>query len=38
MQPHRPRRDYACFGPFEFERSQYELAVDAMIRCVEVDH
>ncbi|MGZ2484006.1 hypothetical protein ACVITL_002529 [Rhizobium pisi] len=32
-QPHRPKRNYECFGPFEFERAQYEEAVDALVRC-----
>jgi len=26
-QPHRPKRDYTCFGPFTFDRSQYDAAV-----------
>ncbi|MEU4197305.1 hypothetical protein AB0E69_35775 [Kribbella sp. NPDC026611] len=26
-QPHRPGRDYSGFGPFVFDRSQYEAAV-----------
>ncbi|TDW24038.1 hypothetical protein [Kribbella kalugense] len=26
-QPHRPRRDYSSFGPFTFDRSQYDAAV-----------
>jgi len=26
-QPHRPNRDYSCFGPFVFRRAQYEHAV-----------
>ena len=26
-QPHRPKRDYADFGPFTFRRSQYNRAV-----------
>lgn len=26
-QPHRPKRDYSGFGPFTFERSEYERAV-----------
>jgi hypothetical protein len=29
-QPHRPERDYDAFGPFVFERSQYEDAVRDM--------
>lgn len=36
-QPHRPRRKYASFGPFEFERAQYERAVETMIPCSGVD-
>ncbi|GAA4604929.1 hypothetical protein GCM10023107_69980 [Actinoplanes octamycinicus] len=27
VQPHRPKRDYWDFGPFVFERGQYERAV-----------
>ncbi|WP_189334929.1 hypothetical protein [Actinoplanes ianthinogenes] len=27
VQPHRPKRDYWDFGPFVFERRQYEQAV-----------
>ncbi|MEF0938906.1 hypothetical protein [Rhizobium sp. BR 362] len=30
-QPHRPSRNYAGFGPFEFERTQYEQAVEALV-------
>jgi hypothetical protein len=26
-QPHRPKRDYSSFGPFVFERGQYEQAL-----------
>lgn len=26
-QPHRPKRDYSAFGPFVFDRSQYEAAL-----------
>ncbi|MBC7597242.1 MAG: hypothetical protein H7288_25535 [Kineosporiaceae bacterium] len=26
-QPHRAQRDYASFGPFEFDRAQYDAAV-----------
>jgi hypothetical protein len=29
-QPHRPNRDYSAFGPFEFERQQYEHEVDGL--------
>jgi hypothetical protein len=29
-QPHRPSRDYGAFGPFTFERQQYERALDAL--------
>ena len=29
-QPHRPNRDYSAFGPFEFERRQYEDEVDSL--------
>ena len=28
-QPHRPKRDYTGFGPFEFDRAQYDEAVAA---------
>ena len=31
-QPHRPKRNYANFGPFEFGRAQYEEAVEALVR------
>ncbi len=31
-QPHRPRRNYESFGPFEFERTQYQRAVEAVVR------
>jgi len=26
-QPHRPQRNYDAFGPFVFEKGQYEEAV-----------
>lgn len=26
-QPHRPRRSYVGFGPFEFDRRDYESAI-----------
>jgi len=26
-QPFREHRDYSGFGPFEFDRTQYEIAV-----------
>jgi hypothetical protein len=26
-QPHRAQRDYSSFGPFEFDRAQYDAAV-----------
>ncbi|WP_245500021.1 hypothetical protein [Rhizobium leguminosarum] len=29
-QPHRPKRDYARFGPFEFDRIQYEQAIEVL--------
>ena len=31
-QPHRAGRDYTWFGPFVFERDQYEAAVGALAR------
>ncbi|NEI65032.1 hypothetical protein GR243_24375 [Rhizobium leguminosarum] len=31
-QPHRPSRNYENFGPFVFERKQYEKAVEALVR------
>ncbi|MGO8176055.1 hypothetical protein ACC764_37185 [Rhizobium ruizarguesonis] len=31
-QPHRPSRKYENFGPFVFERKQYEKAVEALVR------
>lgn len=30
-QPHRPKRNYADFGPFRFRRSQYDAAVRKVI-------
>ncbi|MFJ6198922.1 hypothetical protein [Micromonospora sp. NPDC092111] len=33
-QPHRPARDYADFGPFRFERRQYDAALRAL--CSEI--
>jgi hypothetical protein len=30
--PHRPQRDYSEFGPFEFEFSAYESAIDSLLR------
>ncbi|WP_426624937.1 hypothetical protein ACPPVW_02290 [Leifsonia sp. McL0607] len=30
-QPHRKQRDYAAFGPFEFNRAQYVTAVRAAV-------
>jgi hypothetical protein len=30
-QPHRSDRDYTGFGPFEFEREQYEAAVERLL-------
>jgi len=33
IQPHRPERNYDGFGPFVFEKDQYEAAVrDAVLR------
>lgn len=29
-QPHRPTRDYSAFGPFEFDREQYEDALRSL--------
>lgn len=34
-QPHRPQWDYTKFGPFVFERTQYERAVEWMAEQVE---
>lgn len=31
-QPHRPSWDYSGFGPFQFDRSQYETAVAEAVR------
>ena len=36
-QPHRRERDYSEFGPFQFRRSQYESAVDAMKERLSAD-
>ncbi|WP_348649120.1 hypothetical protein [Rhizobium sp. WYCCWR 11152] len=36
-QPHRPRRNYESFGPFEFERQQYEQVIEDLVRCHGVD-
>lgn len=30
-QPHRPSRNYTNFGPFEFDRTQYERAVEDLV-------
>ncbi|MGR9206373.1 hypothetical protein ACU8OG_20940 [Rhizobium leguminosarum] len=30
-QPHRPNRNYESFGPFVFERIQYEQAVNTLV-------
>jgi hypothetical protein len=30
-QPYRAQRDYASFGPFEFDRAQYDAAVRAAV-------
>lgn len=35
-QPHRPDRDYAEFGTFEFDRSQYDQAVQSAIEALDV--
>ncbi|MET9296455.1 hypothetical protein [Streptomyces sp. NPDC003077] len=29
-QPHRPQRDYMAFGPFQFDRNQYDDALQAL--------
>ena len=34
-QPHRPDRDYTGFGPFVFDREQYDQAVGAAVRALE---
>lgn len=31
-QIHRPTRDYTAFGPFLFDRAQYDQALDALLR------
>lgn len=30
-QPHRPKRDYSGFGPFIFDRTQYDAAVTELV-------
>ena len=34
-QPYRPDRDYTGFGPFVFDREQYDAAVAAAVRALE---
>ncbi|CAL9651476.1 hypothetical protein SUDANB23_06611 (plasmid) [Streptomyces sp. enrichment culture] len=36
-QPHRKTRDYSGFGPFHFDRHQYEDAVKALSAAVSSD-
>lgn len=36
-QPHRPDRDYAGFGPFRFDRDQYECAVSGAVATLHED-
>ncbi|MFD8255637.1 hypothetical protein [Streptomyces werraensis] len=36
-QPHRKTRDYSGFGPFHFDRQQYEDAVKALSAAVSSD-
>lgn len=36
-QPHRTTRDYSGFGPFHFDRHQYEDAVKALSAAVSAD-
>jgi len=33
-QPHRPKRDYSGFGPYRFERAEYDEALQALERAV----
>jgi len=34
-QPHRPDRDYTGFGPYVFDREQYQQAVSAAVAMLE---
>ena len=36
-QPHRPARDYTAFGPFQFDRHQYDDAVRELSATVDSD-
>ncbi|MFF8315612.1 hypothetical protein ACF06V_00425 [Streptomyces bobili] len=39
-QPHREHRDYVAFGPFQFDRHQYDDALQALSAVIgsDVDH
>ncbi|MCX4564720.1 hypothetical protein OHA02_52550 [Streptomyces phaeochromogenes] len=36
-QPHRRTRDYAAFGPFQFDRHQYDDALRALSAVIGSD-
>lgn len=36
-QPHRKTRDYAAFGPFHFDRHQYDDALRALSAVIDAD-
>ncbi|MFF8679357.1 hypothetical protein ACF07F_15750 [Streptomyces sp. NPDC015237] len=36
-QPHRKTRDYVAFGPFQFDRHQYDDALGAMSAVIGSD-
>lgn len=36
-QPHRAKRDYSGFGPFQFSRRQYDDAVQVLVTAISPD-
>lgn len=36
-QPHRKTRDYTAFGPFRFERHQYDAALSTLVSAISSD-